>query len=215
MLNCYVLSPSILVFDAIAGKPSTELVDPLTFLAIQQHCTLSEDFIDIVPTANSITLYLRDPKRREFWQNYILEHYLKFEYQRANATVHHVPTRYGGAYGVDLTALSTLLNLSVDEIITQHSSFEYIVSFMGFLPGFGYLTGLPPALHVPRKAVPSTKVPRGSVAIAEALSAIYPSASPGGWHVIGQTDLKLFEPTSPHPCLFKPGDVVRFEALND
>ncbi|WMN59876.1 5-oxoprolinase subunit PxpB [Pseudoalteromonas xiamenensis] len=215
MLNCYVLSPSILVFDGIADKSSTESVAPLTFLAIQQHCTLYEDFIDIVPTANSITLYLRDPKRREFWRNYILEHYLKFEYQRADATVHCVPTRYGGAYGTDLAALSTLLSQSVDEIIMQHSAFEYMVSFMGFLPGFGYLTGLPPALHVPRKAVPSTKVPSGSVAIAEALSAIYPSASPGGWHVIGQTDLKLFDPNSTHPCLFKPGDIVRFEALND
>ncbi|MDP0490153.1 MAG: 5-oxoprolinase subunit PxpB [Verrucomicrobiota bacterium JB023] len=116
-----------------------------------------------------------------------------------------IPVSYG-----DLAELTEALSLSRDEIIQLHSSAEYTVATLGFSPGFPYLLGLPPQLHVPRKAMPA-KVPAGSVAIAAGQAGIYPMASQGGWHVLGQTDAPLFRAEADPPTLLRPGDRVRFE----
>jgi KipI family sensor histidine kinase inhibitor len=85
---------------------------------------------------------------------------------------------------------------------------------LGFLPGFAYLGDLPEKLHLPRRAVPRTRVPAGSVAIAEELTAVYPVVSPGGWRLIGRTPLRLFDHRADPPSLFAPGDRVRFVAVD-
>jgi len=95
-------------------------------------------------------------------------------------------------------------------VIARHAAAEYRVAFIGFLPGFPYLMGLDPALHVPRRATPRTRVPAGSVAIGGAQTGIYPVASPGGWHVIGRTAIRLFDPAAAQPSLLRAGDRVRF-----
>lgn len=117
-----------------------------------------------------------------------------------------IPVAYGGS---DLQALADEGKLSVAEIIALHSGVEYTVAAIGFSPGFPYLQGLPPQLHQPRHPSPR-KVSAGSVAIAGDQAGIYPFASQGGWHVIGRTDLALFDPFREHPALLQPGDRVRF-----
>jgi KipI family sensor histidine kinase inhibitor len=84
---------------------------------------------------------------------------------------------------------------------------------IGFAPGYPYLGGLPPRLHLPRRATPRKAVPPGSVAIAAGMTGIYPARLPGGWHLIGRTDQRLFDPQADRPCLLDPGDDVRFVAL--
>ncbi|GAB2845600.1 allophanate hydrolase subunit 1 [Actinocorallia aurea] len=118
-----------------------------------------------------------------------------------------VPVVYDGA---DLAEVSELTGLPVAEVVRRHSAAEYTVAYLGFSPGFGYLTGLAEALVLPRKATPRTSVPAGSVAIAGPYTAVYPSASPAGWHLIGRTDLRLWDPDREPPSLLEPGDRVRF-----
>jgi KipI family sensor histidine kinase inhibitor len=118
-----------------------------------------------------------------------------------------IPVRYDGE---DLESVASSAGLDVDEVVAIHSAAEYVVAFCGFAPGFGYLRGLDPQLHVPRRATPRTRVPAGSVAIAAEYSAVYPSPSPGGWHLLGSTDLVMFDPDRAPPALFEPGLHVRF-----
>ncbi|KAB2346415.1 5-oxoprolinase subunit PxpB [Actinomadura rudentiformis] len=112
--------------------------------------------------------------------------------------------------GTDVDEVAQLTGLSRNEVIERHASAAYTVAYLGFSPGFGYLTGLDPALHVPRRESPRTSVPAGSVAIAGPYAAVYPSASPGGWRLLGRTDLRLWDVTRDPPSLLQPGTRVRF-----
>ncbi|WP_199444503.1 5-oxoprolinase subunit PxpB [Umezawaea beigongshangensis] len=119
-----------------------------------------------------------------------------------------VPVRYDGP---DLDLVARTAGLGTDEVVALHSRAEYAVAFCGFAPGFGYLTGLPEVLHQARLESPRTSVPTGSLAIAGEYSAVYPRSTPGGWRLIGSTDLVLFDPRRDRPALLAPGDRVRFE----
>ncbi|MBM3116722.1 5-oxoprolinase subunit PxpB [Jeongeupia naejangsanensis] len=121
-----------------------------------------------------------------------------------------IPVVYGGEAGPDLAVVAEQAGLSCDEVIARHAAGEYVVYCLGFLPGFAYLGGLDPALACPRRASPRLSVPAGSVAIGGAQTAVYPLASPGGWQLIGRTDVKLFDPYRETPGLLSPGDTVVF-----
>ena len=125
-----------------------------------------------------------------------------------------IPVQYGGAEGSDLGDVAAMTGLLPDEVATLHTSGTYTVSFVGFSPGFGYLAGLPERLHLPRLATPRARVPAGSVAIGGAQTAVYPSATPGGWRLIGRTPVPMFDPVRGEPALLRPGDQVRFRAIN-
>jgi inhibitor of KinA len=133
-----------------------------------------------------------------------------------------IPVLYGNASGLDAsTLLSTsfdlvaaTLGLSPSELIRLHSEREYTVYMMGFTPGFPYMGILDERLTLPRLSTPRTRVPAGSVAIAGSQTGIYPVDSPGGWHILGHTPLKLFDPASETPFLFSPGDIVKFIPTN-
>ncbi|MFD9939711.1 allophanate hydrolase subunit 1 [Nonomuraea sp. NPDC059023] len=128
---------------------------------------------------------------------------------RADATpVVVVPVVYDGA---DLADVAGETGLTPAEVVARHSGRELVVGWLGFAPGFAYLTGLDPVLHVSRLATPRTSVPVGSVAIAGPHSAVYPSASPGGWRLLGRTDLRVWDVRAEPPSLFRPGTRVRFE----
>jgi KipI family sensor histidine kinase inhibitor len=116
------------------------------------------------------------------------------------------------AYGEELENVAARLGRSEEEVVALHSSAEYQVAALGFSPGFPYLLGLPEELLLPRKSTPS-RVPAGSVAIAGNQAGIYPVASQGGWHVLGKTDLRLFDPKISQPNLLIPGDRVRFKPV--
>ena len=115
-----------------------------------------------------------------------------------------------GYDGVDLAEVAARAGLSIAEAVRLHASVEYLVAFVGFRPGFAYLHGLPAALHTPRLGTPRPRVPAGSLAIGGEWTGIYPAASPGGWRLIGSSDLALFDPGREEPCLLAPGDRVRF-----
>jgi KipI family sensor histidine kinase inhibitor len=116
--------------------------------------------------------------------------------------------RYDGA---DLPEVARATGLTPDEVVALHASVTYRVQMVGFLPGFAYLGPLPEALRLPRRDTPRVRVPAGALAVAEAFSAVYPSESPGGWHLIGSVDAALFDPRREPPVLLAPGDTVRFE----
>ena len=121
-----------------------------------------------------------------------------------------LPTRYDGP---DLRAVAYATGLTVAEVVARHSAAEYEAAFTGFAPGFAYLSGLDPVLRLPRRPSPRPRVPPGSVAIADAFSAVYPRASPGGWHLLGSTDAVSFDPSREPPALIAPGTRVRFVPL--
>lgn len=118
-----------------------------------------------------------------------------------------VPTRYDGE---DLAEVAALWGVSAAEAVRIHTGAEYRVAFCGFAPGFGYLTGLPERYAVPRRATPRTRVPAGSVALAGGYTGVYPSASPGGWQLLGRTALPVWDLERDPAALLLPGTRVRF-----
>ena len=131
---------------------------------------------------------------------------------RANDPVNEwvIPTRYDGP---DLAEVAERTGLSPSEVVARHEGRVYTVFMIGFVPGFGFLGELDPALVLPRRSSPRRRVPAGSVAIAGAQTAVYPLDTPGGWHLIGRTDLALFDPKREPPALLRTGDRVRFEPI--
>jgi len=123
-----------------------------------------------------------------------------------------IPVRYGGDAGPDLTRVAAHAGLSVADVVDRHAGAEYAVAMLGFAPGFPYLLGLDPQLATPRLATPRTHVPAGSVAIGGSQTGLYPRPGPGGWNLIGRTELVLFDPRRDPPALLAPGDRVRFVA---
>jgi KipI family sensor histidine kinase inhibitor len=123
---------------------------------------------------------------------------------------HSIPVRYDGP---DLDFIAASTGLSVDDVVARHLGRSYTVDLLGFVPGFGYLGELDPALHLPRREQPRPRVTAGSVAIAAAQTAVYPLDTPGGWHIIGSTSTVMFDPARDPPALLAPGDTVQFERV--
>lgn len=133
---------------------------------------------------------------------------------RTAATRWRVPVCYEGEFAPDLAEVARLTGLTPGNVAALHSAQSYHVYMLGFLPGFPYLGDLPPQLALPRRADPRVRVPAGSVSIATTLTAIYPYESPGGWHLIGATPVRLFDPARSRPALLEPGDEVQFQPID-
>jgi KipI family sensor histidine kinase inhibitor len=116
--------------------------------------------------------------------------------------------------GPDLAELAGLAGVSTDELVDLHVTGTYEVAFCGFSPGFGYLRGVDPRLHVPRRDTPRTSVPAGSIGVAAGYTCVYPSASPGGWYLIGRTTAVLWDVDREPPALLRPGRTVRFRSTS-
>lgn len=125
-----------------------------------------------------------------------------------------IPVIYGGEFGEDLESLADAHALAPEQAAAIHSAGEYTVYMLGFVPGFAYLGPLDERLDSPRRSTPRTKVPAGSVAVANGMSGIYPMTLPGGWHLIGRTPLKLFDVNGNPPALLAAGDRVRFVPID-
>ena len=121
-----------------------------------------------------------------------------------------IPVRYGGADGEDLDDLASHAGLDRDEVVRRHAGATYTVAAVGAMPGFPYLSGLDPALARGRRASPRLRVDEGAVIIGGSQAGIMPCTAPSGWHVIGRTTVRLFDPLRDEPALLRPGDVVRF-----
>lgn len=125
-----------------------------------------------------------------------------------------IPVCYDTAYAPDLLDVAKHAKKSPDEVTAFHSSATYRVCFLGFSPGFAYLSGLPEALRVPRLDTPRKSVKAGTVAIAGNQAAVYPVDSPGGWRLIGRTPTRMFDPDAIPPTRLAPGDVVKFAPID-
>ncbi|MCU1396235.1 MAG: hypothetical protein JWM34_4663 [Ilumatobacteraceae bacterium] len=118
-----------------------------------------------------------------------------------------VPTVYDGD---DLASVADTIGTTVVEVIALHSDTVYDAAFCGFVPGFSYLTGLPDVLVLPRRQNPRVRVPAGSVALAAGFTGVYPTASPGGWHLLGRATVAMWDSSRARPAFIEPGDTVRF-----
>jgi KipI family sensor histidine kinase inhibitor len=125
-----------------------------------------------------------------------------------------LPCCYEGELGFDLVAAAEKLGLSPEEVVRLHSGDEYQVYFIGFTPGLPYMVGTSGRLTIPRLEKPRTKTPPGSVGIGGKQCCIYPVESPGGFWILGRIALRLYDPTRPDPILLRPGDRVRFRAID-
>ncbi len=126
-------------------------------------------------------------------------------------TIISIPVYYNGE---DLGFVANLHQLSINEVIQIHTAKTYRVFMIGFLPGFAYMGKVDERIATPRLATPRTNVQAGSVGIAGFQTGIYPLPSPGGWQIIGQTPIKIFDATKDNPCLLQAGDEVRFVSIN-
>ena len=126
-----------------------------------------------------------------------------------------IPVCYGGKYGPDLAFIAEHAGMSEEEVIALHSSKDYLIYMLGFLPGFCYLGGLDERLHTPRLATPRIKIDAGSVGIGGSQTGIYPMDSPGGWQLMGMTPVKTYDPERETPILVEAGDYIRFVPVDE
>ncbi|GLQ34698.1 allophanate hydrolase [Amylibacter marinus] len=125
-----------------------------------------------------------------------------------------IPVCYGADHGEDITEVSTLLNITVPEIIAAHTNAEYRVYMIGFSPGYAYLGGLSPRLHIPRRQTPRPAVKPGAIGIAGQQACVFTNAAPTGWYILGATPIPAFEPARDPACLFRAGDQLRFAEIS-
>jgi len=173
--------------------------------------------IDILPTYRSVLIQY-DVRKISYKE--VVEK-LK-EYENANVSKQEeevrlikLPTVYGSEYGPDIEFVANHNNLSVEEVIKIHTSTDYLVYMLGFIPGFTYLGGMSDKIATPRLASPRTKIEAGSVGIAGNQTGTYPTDSPGGWQIIGRTPLQLFSPESEPPVFINSGDYIRYEQISE
>jgi inhibitor of KinA len=125
-----------------------------------------------------------------------------------------VPVCYGGEYGPDLADVAAFAGISPDDVVDLHAGATYRVYVVGFVPGFPYMAHVDRRIAAPRRSTPRTRVPAGSVAVAAGQTGIYPTETPGGWHLIGRTRVKPYDPSRAEAFLFHPGDRVRFHPID-
>ena len=163
--------------------------------------------LDIVPAALTVLL-VTDPAETSLAEVRRAIGQLKPQYdRRVVGELVEIPVTYDGE---DLEDTARLLGYDVSELIRRHTAEEWTVAFCGFAPGFGYLTSATQEWDVPRRSSPRTKVPTGSVALGGRFTGVYPRESPGGWQLIGRTDLAMFDLSREPPALLRPGNRGRF-----
>lgn len=130
------------------------------------------------------------------------------------ASAWRLPVCYHKEFGPDIDSVAKATGLSSNEVIATHNQTQYQVYLLGFQPGYGFLGDTNPALHLPRRTEPRVRIPKGSVAIAMKLTCVYPWESPGGWHLLGQCPVPMFDAAAARPTLLSPTDTVRFEPVS-
>jgi KipI family sensor histidine kinase inhibitor len=227
MPSAYLLSDRAIQIDWASPIAATEKSLQATELAMIRHKliqspqTLNWPAWQCVQADQSMTVIFEHPIIANGRYKALLDqltHFLtevdKTKWPADNPGRHHqITVNYGGVVGQDLEWLAQQTGLSVAEVIDLHCSAIYTVQFLGFLPGFAYLTGLPKQLHFSRRETPRSRVPAGTLAIAAHYCAVYPWESPGGWHLMGHVEQLLFDPErNPQegPSIFNAGDTVQF-----
>jgi len=170
---------------------------------------------EIVPAYNSLTLISRNKTMAFETVKADLLAWYKDEstHQQSTRFLWRLPVCYDVDFGIDLLEVADTLALDVPQLIEMHTAYKYTVYGIGFLPGFMYLGGLPKELEVARRKTPRLKVAKGSVGIAAKQTGIYPQESPGGWNIIGNCSVPMFNVNSKDPCFVNVGDQVQFFAI--
>lgn len=206
--RCYLLGETAVVLEL---EPPVTLATQKRIWRLTQRLADVPEVVEAIPGMNNITVVLRDPhllaldaieRLQRWWE--------ESEALEPDSRTVEIPVVYGGEAGPDLPIVAEYAGLSPSQVVELHASIDYVVWFLGFQPGFPYLGGLPAQLATPRRAEPRVSVPAGSVAIGGAQTGIYSLSTPGGWNLIGRTELPLFDPTLAEPVLLRPGDTVRF-----
>lgn len=175
---------------------------------------------DVVPALCGIAVHF-DPYHPElpasvleYFEGLLQEAFKSASKFEDSGRIVEVPVCYDPIFGLDLNEISERTSVPLEEIPKRHAKSQHLVLMVGFSPGQPYIGGLDPKLSVPRRATPRTVMPAGSVAIANAQTAVYPYETPGGWSIVGRTPLRVFDPLREPASLFAPGDRVRFIAIS-
>lgn len=178
--------------------------------------------IDIIPAYSSLTIYydacaLHTPTESAFEivKGKIFPFLNNENVSLPPQRLIKIPVCYAALFAPDLAELAAKKQLSGDEVVRLHTAKTYRVYTIGFLPGFAYMGKVDEQLATPRRQQPRTQVPAGSVGIAGEQTGIYPLTSPGGWNIIGQTPLKLFDAQQENPVLLQPGDNIQFYSITE
>ena len=199
----------------LAEQPDSQLTLRIQALSERLRQQLGAALIDLVPAWTSLLLHY-DLQRISYTRllqvvEPLLESWLAEAIPAWHPQLHELPIWYAGE---DLHAVAQSCGLSANEVIDLHSAVEYQVGAIGFAPGFAYLGELDARLALARRSTPRVRVPAGSLAIAERQTAIYPQASPGGWHLLGLCPLRLFDLQANPVCRLAIGDRVRFVPID-
>jgi inhibitor of KinA len=192
------------------------LMDILSFQEYLRKNHLRGDFWEFIPIYHSLTLI----NRTGFDEMEGVARNLPLWYESCPKDISpktrrwELPVCYQEPYGLDLEETAFKLKMTPERLVDLHSSRDYRVYGIGFLPGFLYLGGVPDALKIVRREQPRLRVPRGSVGLAGEQTGVYPQESPGGWHIIGNCPIPLFDPEKEPPCQISPGDKIRFRSVS-
>jgi KipI family sensor histidine kinase inhibitor len=184
--------------------------DPNEVSAISSTCLQSELFTEVVPAECTVLVCWSGELTTARIEKLVSAVTPATEVNAGRLV--EIPVRYDGQ---DLDEVAKVTGLSTSKVIELHSSTTFTAAFAGFAPGFMYCIGLPEILQLPRRATPRVQVPAGSLAMADTYTAIYPLNSPGGWNLIGTTDVQMFDANAKQPSLLLPGDRVRFVPVTE
>lgn len=176
-----------------------------------------EGIVDMIPTYCALLInydprvILYDPLVKR------LQSLLKIEVSAGEEKkrIYEIPVCYGGKYGPDMDIIAKHAGLTEEEVIRIHSSRDYLIYMLGFLPGFTYLGGLDERIHTPRLQTPRVRIEAGSVGIGGSQTGIYPLDSPGGWNLMGKTPVKTYDPGREVPILVEAGEYIRFVPVTE
>ncbi|WP_462158429.1 5-oxoprolinase subunit PxpB [Pseudoalteromonas sp. GB56] len=206
----YALNDTCLVLDCGALSELAHIQKQRLVNFVAKHMLADKDIIDAVSADQSVTLYCDSDADLLAVERQCLRLWQQCDVTSVVGQHHVIPIIYGSDAALDLPKVAKHCGLTQSQIIEAHCSVKYDVDFIGFQPGFAYMSGLPKEIQLPRLDLPRTLVPKGSVAIAGDKTAIYPANSPGGWHIIGHTNVSLFDANRNPASLFAPGDTVSF-----
>lgn len=189
-------------------------------IAEQINIQFADQFEDIIPGYQSLTLCYNLWNSLESNREPIdvitsiidshLSGYREDNYINRQGKLIEIPVCYEDEFALDLSRILQHTGLTSEQLTTMHSNGKYLVHMLGFMPGFLYLGGLDNRIHCPRKEIPATRIPAGSVGIGGQHTGIYPLSGPGGWNIIGRTPMKLFNPESSTPFIASALDYIRF-----
>ena len=171
--------------------------------------------IETISAYNSLTLIFNETINFQSIENELKQIYKSTDQSLpVKKRLWKIPVCYDPMFGIDLAVFSEEKKISIEQIIKLHTSATYTVYCIGFLPGFMYLGGLNEKLYEPRRSEPRLKIPKGSVGIGGKQTGVYPKESPGGWNIIGNSPVKIFNPYAENPCEINIGDKVKFYKIS-